>query len=141
MLRRASTAGAFVCDKIGPKNTMIVGLVMQAIFGFALAGAFGSLRNNLPGLIVMYGIFVAFGEFGPGNNLGLLASKAVAPSAVRGTFYGIAAGIGKVGAFTGSYLYTTIQNSLVKPGSPPESQNIYLAGPFYVSASLAAFAA
>jgi hypothetical protein len=35
---------------------------------------------------------------GPGNNLGLLASKS-SPTAVRGQFYGVAAAIGKVGAF------------------------------------------
>lgn len=81
-------AGALVCDRIGPKNTMMIGLVLQAIFGFVLAGAFGQIKNNLPGLIILYGFYVAFGEFGPGNNLGLLASKSVAPSAVRGTFYG-----------------------------------------------------
>ena len=128
-------AGAFVCDKIGPKNTMMVGLVLQAVFGFALAGAFGSLRNNLPGLIILYGFYTCAGEFGAGNNLGLLASKAVAPSAVRGTFYGIAAGIGKVGAFTGSYLYTTIQNdvvdqSLIAAGGKPSDQLIYYTAPF-----------
>lgn len=137
-------AGALVCDKLGPKNTMLLGLTLQAIFGFALAGAFGDLKNNLPGLVIIYGLFVAFGEFGPGNNLGLLASKAVAPSAVRGTFYGIAAGIGKVGAFVGSYMYTSIQTDLVKkgPNAPPATeQNIYYAGPFYIGAALAVFAA
>lgn len=36
-----------------------------------------------------------FGEFGPGNNLGLLASKSVAPTAVRGTIYGGIAAIGE----------------------------------------------
>jgi hypothetical protein len=37
---------------------------------------------------------------GPGNCLGLLASKS-SPTAVRGQFYGLAAAIGKVGAFVG----------------------------------------
>lgn len=77
-----------MCDRIGPKNTMLLGLIFQSIFGFALAGAFGSLKNNFPGLIILYSCYTAAGEFGAGNNLGLLASKAVAPSAVRGTFYG-----------------------------------------------------
>jgi len=51
-------------------------------------------------LQVVYGIFLSFGELGPGNCLGLLASKS-SPTAVRGQFYGIAAAIGKVGAFIG----------------------------------------
>lgn len=45
---------------------------------------------------VVYGIFLSFGELGPGNCLGLLAAKS-SPTAVRGQFYGIAAAIGKVG--------------------------------------------
>lgn len=51
-----------------------------------------------PTLQVVYGIFLSFGELGPGNCLGLLASKS-SPTAVRGQFYGVAAAIGKVGAF------------------------------------------
>lgn len=113
---------------------MIIGLLCQSAIGFALAGAFGSLRNNLPGIVVLYGIYVAFGEFGPGNNLGLLASKAVSPSAVRGTFYGIAAAIGKVGAFTGTYVYTQIQTDLAPEG---ESNDLYYSGTFYIGAALA----
>lgn len=113
-------AGAFVCDKFGPKNTMLTGLVCQAIFGFALAGAFGDLKNNIAGLVILYGFFVAFGEFGSGNNLGLLASKAVAPSAVRGTFYGTAAGIGK-----GQYL-SVPENFLNLPTDHPSSLQLAL---------------
>jgi hypothetical protein len=37
---------------------------------------------------------------GPGNCLGLLAAKS-SPTAVRGQFYGVAAAVGKVGAFVG----------------------------------------
>lgn len=130
--------GAVVSDRLGPKNTMILGLLCQCVVGFGLAGGFGSLKNNLPGIVILYGIYVAFGEFGPGNNLGLLASKAVAPSAVRGTFYGIAAAIGKVGAFTGSYVYTQIQSDLAPQG---ESNNLYYSGPFYIGSGLAVVSA
>lgn len=126
--------GALVTDRLGPKNTMIIGLLCQCVIGFALAGSFETLKGNLPGLVVLYGIYVAFGEFGPGNNLGLLASKAVSPSAVRGTFYGFAAAIGKVGAFTGTYVYTQIQSDLAPEG---ESNDLYFAGPFYIGSALA----
>lgn len=82
--------GAAVVDWWGPKFTIMFFLGVQAIFGFALSGSFGYLRNHPGGLIVMYGIYVAAGEAGPGNCLGLLASKAVAPTAIRGRMYGIA---------------------------------------------------
>lgn len=39
---------------------------------------------------------------GPGNCIGLLASKS-SPTAIRGQFYGIAAAIGKLGAFVGTW--------------------------------------
>lgn len=55
----------------------------------------------------MYGIFLSFGEFGPGNCLGMLAAKS-GPTAVRGQFYGAAAAIGKVGAFVGTWSFPPI---------------------------------
>lgn len=128
--------GAFISDRLGPKYTMIIGLVCQAAFGFAMGGAFGEVRHSIARVIVLFGFFLAFGELGSGNNLGLLASKAVGPSAVRGQFYGIAAAIGKVGAFSGSYAYPLIQADL-----GPADSNIYYAGPFYIAAGLAIFSA
>ena len=58
----------------------------------------------------------AFGEVGPGNNLGLLASKAIGPTAARGQLYGIAAAIGKVGGFIGTYTFPQIQESFATHG-------------------------
>ncbi len=81
--------GAFVSDRLGPRYTMILGLAIQAVLAFVMGGAFGHLKQNFGGLVTVYGLFLAFGEFGPGNNLGLLASKACGPSAVRGTMYGL----------------------------------------------------
>ena len=41
-------------------------------------------------------------SIGPGNCLGMLAAKS-GPTAVRGQFYGIAAAVGKIGAFGGTW--------------------------------------
>jgi len=42
--------------------TMITGLCMQAIFGFALSGAYYRLvPDHIAGFAVMYGIFLSFG--------------------------------------------------------------------------------
>jgi Sugar (and other) transporter len=80
----------------------ITGLVLQAIIGFIMSGLYAQLKKHIGAFAVIYGIFLTFGEFGPGNCLGLLASK-TGPTAVRGQFYGIAAAIGKVGAFAGTW--------------------------------------
>lgn len=51
------------------------------------------------------------------DNLGLLASKAIGPTAVRGQLYGIAAAVGKVGAFIGTYTFPNIITSLGGEGT------------------------
>ena len=81
---------------------MIFGLVAQAIVGFIMSGLYAKLTEHIAAFAVVYGIFLSLGEAGPGNNLGLLASKS-GPTAVRGQYYGIAAAVGKVGAYVGTW--------------------------------------
>ncbi|KAL8279621.1 hypothetical protein RQP46_007934 [Phenoliferia psychrophenolica] len=95
-----SILGALAVDRIGPKYTMIIGFVCQAIIGYV------SLQKHVAGFAVVYGIYLSFGEFGPGNCTGVMATKATGPTAVRGIFYGIAAATGKIFAFIATYVYT-----------------------------------
>ncbi|KAI5282920.1 hypothetical protein KEM54_002471 [Ascosphaera aggregata] len=94
-----SFLGAFVSDFIGPRKTIAIGVGLQAL-----------------------------GEFGPGDNLGLVASKSCA-TGVRGQYYGIAAAFGKIGAFVGTYVFPVIQNHA--PNAVRAGQD-----PFFVSSSL-----
>jgi hypothetical protein len=49
---------------------MIFGLCMQAIFGFALSGAYNKLvPGHIAGFAVMYGIFLAFGVSQPSSGI------------------------------------------------------------------------
>jgi MFS family permease len=53
-------AGSFLADYIGPKYCLITGLVLQAVFGFALSGAYDRFfphaeGGNVAGFAVMYG--------------------------------------------------------------------------------------
>lgn len=84
-------------DYFGPKWTLVIGLVLQAILGYIMAGCYASLATPqyVAAFTVVYGLFLTFGEMGPGDNIGLVASKTCA-TAVRGQYYGIAAAIGKV---------------------------------------------
>jgi sugar phosphate permease len=123
--------GAFIIDYLGPKYTMIFGLLMQALFGFIMSGLYNRLTNNIAAFAVLYGIFLSFGELGPGNNLGLLAAK-TSPTAVRGQFYGLAAAIGKVGAFIGTYTFSSIEDSFAK-----KSATLGITGTFWVASGLA----
>jgi MFS family permease len=59
----------------------------------------------------MYGLFLALAEFGPGNTMGLNATE-LFPTAIRGTCYGIAAAIGKVGATVGTLAFVPMQEAM-----------------------------
>lgn len=76
--------------------------MLQAIIGFIMSGCYVQLKHHIGAFAVIYGIFLSFGELGPGNCLGLLAAKS-GPTATRGQFYGFAAAVGKVGAFAGTW--------------------------------------
>jgi len=127
--------GAFIVDYLGPKYTMITGLLLQAIVGFIMSGLYQRLTNHIAAFAVVYGIFLSFGEVGPGNCLGLLASK-TSPTAVRGQFYGIAAAVGKVGAFVGTWAFPPIIKAF--GGDTTARGNT---GPFWIGSGLAVLSA
>jgi hypothetical protein len=131
-------AGAFVADLpyMGPKKTLFIGVTLQGIVGFIMAGCYPWLGKpeNVAGFVVVYGIFLAFGEFGPGDNIGLIASKTCA-TGIRGQYYGIAAAVGKIGAFAGSYALDALQ---VAAGDDKIAAG---RNPFFVASSLALLAA
>lgn len=58
--------GAFLMDRIGRKQTMTLGFVIWCVMGFVLGGALRPIQSVLPLFIVLYGIFQAAGEMGPG---------------------------------------------------------------------------
>ncbi|KAJ7183190.1 MFS Git1p-related glycerophosphoinositol and glycerophosphocholine permease [Mycena filopes] len=130
--------GAFIVDYLGPKYTMILGLLLQALFGFIMSGLYSTLKNHIGAFAVIYGIFLCFGELGPGNNLGLLASKS-SPTAVRGQFYGVAAAVGKVGAFVGTYAFPPMIDGTASFAKiNPDKGNT---GPFWVGSGIAILSA
>ncbi|KAJ8072213.1 glycerophosphoinositol permease [Marasmius tenuissimus] len=130
-----TVCGAFIIDYLGPKYTMIMGLLAQAVIGFIMSGAYTHLTRHIAAFAVVYGIFLSLGELGPGNNLGLLASK-TSPTAVRGQFYGVAAAIGKVGAFVGTWAFPPMIDAF--GGSDSNKGNT---GPFWIGSGLAILSA
>jgi len=127
--------GAFIIDYLGPKNTMITGLVLQAIVGFIMSGIYEHLSKNVASFAVVYGIFLSLGQFGPGNCLGLVASKTSA-TAIRGQYYGTAAAIGKLGAFIGTWAFPPMIAAFGGPTSLRGNT-----GPFWVSSGLSLLSA
>lgn len=121
-----SFCGAFATDYIEPKNVLAGAVFVQAIFGFSLAAFYTKLKSNVVLFILLYGLFMTFGEFGPGDNIGNISAKAP-PTPVRGQFYSIAAASGKFGAFLGSYVF----NYIIKKFGGPNSDNGNR-GPFFI---------
>ncbi|KAJ5649151.1 uncharacterized protein N7484_002874 [Penicillium longicatenatum] len=101
--------GGLLMDRIGRKQTMTLGFFLWGIWGFILGGALGPIQTVFPLFVVMYGIFQALGEMGPGVATFLCASESF-PTPLRGHFLGFAAAFGKAGASIGTQVFTPIQN-------------------------------
>lgn len=128
-------AGAFAADWFGPRIALTFALLCQGIIGFAMAGSYSTLKHNVAGFTVVFGFFTAFGEFGPGNTMGLISSK-MSGTPIRGSFYGIAAAVGKIGAFVGTWVFPVIIKNA--GGEDTDQGN---RAPFYVSLALCIFSA
>lgn len=105
--------GAFLCDRIGRKNTMMLGFSGYIVFGLIIGCAYDKITKILPLFVVFYGLMLSSGNLGPGDMLGLLSSESYA-TAVRGTCYGISAAVGKAGAAIGTEVFRPIENNLGK---------------------------
>ena len=130
--------GAFLSDFIGPRYALAIGVLLQGIVGFIMAGCYAHLATSahVAGFVVVYGIFLSLGEAGPGDNIGLVASKTSA-TCIRGQYYAIAAAFGKVGAFVGTYVFPIIQKNA--PGGADSTRGGQ--DPFFVSSALCIFSA
>ena len=127
-----SFAGAFISDWMGPKLCLAVFVFAQGVVGFLMAGLYGILSQpqNVGGFVVIFGVFLALGEVGPGDNIGLVASKTSA-TAIRGQYYGVAAAFGKIGAYVGTWVFPILQANAGGADSIPGGQ-----APVYLSSGL-----
>ncbi|GAB7345894.1 hypothetical protein MBLNU457_4134t2 [Dothideomycetes sp. NU457] len=105
--------GAFLCNRLGRKWTMMLGFSGYLVFGLIIGLAYDRITKILPLFVVFYGLMLSSGNMGPGDMLGLLSSESYA-TAVRGTCYGLSAAVGKAGAAIGTEAFTPIENNLGK---------------------------
>ncbi|KAF7896691.1 uncharacterized protein EAF01_009094 [Botrytis porri] len=108
--------GALLCDRIGRKNTMMIGFFGYLMFGLIIGLSYHKITKIVPLFVVFYGLMQSSGNLGPGDMLGLISSETYATS-VRGTCYGLSAALGKVGAAVGTQAFTPIQTNLGKQWS------------------------
>ncbi|KAI0698341.1 MFS Git1p-related glycerophosphoinositol permease [Cytidiella melzeri] len=105
--------GAYLCNVIGRRNTMMLGFCGYIVFGLIIGCAYDKISTIIPLFVVLYGVLQSFGELGPGDMTILTSAESYA-TAVRGTCYGFSAAFGKVGAAVGTQVFTPIQNNLGK---------------------------
>ncbi|ERS99616.1 uncharacterized protein SPSK_09037 [Sporothrix schenckii 1099-18] len=117
--------GGLLMDWIGRKQTMTLGFFLWAILGFIIGGALGPIQSVFPLFVVLYGIFNALGEMGPGVATFLCGAESF-PTPLRGHFLGLAAAVGKAGAAIGTQVFTPIQNSF--PDAEKGIQGVFLIG-------------
>jgi len=89
-------------DKIGHRRLQFIGFCVMAGC-FVLLGAVPSLTTTVAPFIAIFGVSYLFTEFGPNMTTFVLPSE-VFPVNMRTTGHGVAAGVGKLGAFAGVFL-------------------------------------
>ncbi|CAH2352635.1 glycerophosphoinositol transporter 1 [[Candida] railenensis] len=105
--------GAYLCDRIGRKYTLITGFCGYIIFGLIVGCGYEKVSKITALFIVLYGLMMSSGNLGPGDMMGITPLESFA-TPIRGTCYGISAAIGKVGAVVGTKCFTPIQKNLGK---------------------------
>jgi MFS transporter, PHS family, inorganic phosphate transporter len=97
-------------DRIGHRRLQLAGFAVMAAC-FLVIGAVPGLTTAVVPFLLVYGVSYFFTEFGPNMTTFVLPSE-LYPVAMRTTGHGISAGIGKLGAFIGVFLFPVLQSSL-----------------------------
>jgi PHS family inorganic phosphate transporter-like MFS transporter len=97
-------------DRLGHRRLQLIGFVMMGLC-FAVIGLVPGMTTAVAPFLAAYGISYFFTEFGPNVTTFVLPGE-LFPASVRATGHGISAGIGKLGAFIGVFLFPLLQDSL-----------------------------
>jgi MFS family permease len=97
-------------DRIGHRRLQVIGFAMMGLCFLAIAAIPGMTTTVAPFLLV-YGVSYFFTEFGPNMTTFVMPSE-LYPVSMRATGHGISAGIGKLGAFIGVFLFPVLNDSL-----------------------------
>ena len=94
-------------DRIGHRRLQFIGFGVMAAAFLTLA-AFAQLTTMVVPFLLIFGLSYFFVQFGPNMTTFVLPSE-VFPVSQRTTGHGVAAGIGKLGAFVGVFLVPQLQ--------------------------------
>jgi PHS family inorganic phosphate transporter-like MFS transporter len=97
-------------DRIGHRRLQLLGFAMMGL-SFLVIGAVPGLTTTVAPFLVVYGVSYFFTEFGPNMTTFVMPSE-LYPVEMRATGHGISAGVGKLGAFIGVFLFPLLQGGL-----------------------------
>jgi PHS family inorganic phosphate transporter-like MFS transporter len=97
-------------DRIGHRRLQLTGFAVMALC-FLIIGAVPGMTTMVAPFLLVYGVSYFFTEFGPNMTTFVLPSE-LYPLDMRATGHGISAGVGKLGAFIGVFLFPLLQSSL-----------------------------
>jgi MFS family permease len=99
-------ASIFFMDAIGHRRLQWVGFSVMAV-AFAAIALVPGITHDVAPFLMLYGISFFFIEFGPNCTTFVMPAE-VFPTSIRTTGHGMAAGIGKFGAFVGTFVFPFI---------------------------------
>jgi MFS family permease len=97
-------------DRIGHRRLQYIGFSVMAVC-FLVLGAVPVLTQHVGPFLAILGLSYFFVQFGPNMTTFVLPSE-VFPVSMRTTGHGVAAGIGKLGAFVGVFLVPVLQDHI-----------------------------
>ncbi|MCK4177029.1 MFS transporter [Aciditerrimonas ferrireducens] len=117
---------AFAMDRIGHRRLQLIGFPLMGL-AFLLIGVIPGITAAVGPFLILFGMSYFFAEFGPNTTTFVLAGE-VYPTSARSTGHGISAGVAKVGAFIGVYLFPVIKDHLGVAGALKLSAGFALVG-------------
>jgi MFS family permease len=97
-------------DRFGHRRLQLVGFILMGAC-FAVIGLVPGMTTAVVPFLLVYGVSYFFTEFGPNVTTFVLPGELFS-TRVRATGHGISAGVGKLGAFIGVFLFPVLQHSL-----------------------------
>jgi PHS family inorganic phosphate transporter-like MFS transporter len=97
-------------DRIGHRRLQLLGFAMMALC-FAVIAVIPGMTTMVVPFLLVYGVSYFFTEFGPNMTTFVMPSE-LFPVSMRATGHGISAGVGKLGAFIGVFLFPVFETSL-----------------------------
>lgn len=118
--------GVLLIDRIGHRRLQIGGFMAMGA-AFAAIGAIPGVASAGGAFLIVYGLSYFFTECGPNMTTFVLAAE-LYPVEMRTTGDGISAGVGKLGAFTGVFVFPAMTVALGLRGTLLVSAGFCVAG-------------